>query len=456
MDGAQLAQASDPGSGGSNLLIQLLIVLLLILVNAFFAASEMALVNVDANKQKEKAEEGNKKAQRIISLMEDPSRFLSIIQVCITLAGFFNSASAAIGISGYLADFFAELGLPSGQSMATILITLLLSFVTIIFGELVPKRLALQNPEGFAYRAVNVLWYASKLLGPLVALLSAITNGVLALMGVSVEEVEEQVTMSDIRSIVQVGQSQGLINLVEGAMINSVISFDDKFAEEIMTPRTEVFAIDCLDDYTEYIDELLSARYSRIPVYEDEIDNVIGILYIKDYIQAAYKVGFANVDIKSIVRPAYFVPERKNINELFNEFQQDNRHMAVLIDEYGGFSGIVTMEDLVEEIVGDIDDEYDHDEPEIEKINEHTYQARGTLSIKELNFNIGSEVDEETEDFDTLGGLLFFLMGRIPDDSEKPFIEYANIRFNIEEIENKRIQWVKIRYNPEEEEDSDN
>lgn len=452
MDGAQAAQASDPGDG-SSLAIQLVIVLVLILVNAFFAASEMALVNVDVNRQKEKAEEGNKKARKILALLEDPSRFLSVIQICITLAGFFNSASAATGISSYLGDFFHSAGIPSAQGIATIVITLLLSFITIIFGELVPKRLALQNSEGFAYMAVNTLWIASRLLSPLVKLFSMITNGVLKLMGVSIEEVEEQVTMSDIRSIVQVGQSQGLINTVESAMINSVISFDDKFAEEIMTPRTEVFAIDCLDDYTEYIDELLSARYSRIPVYEDEIDNVIGILYIKDYIQAAYKLGFANINIKNIVRPAYFVPERKNINDLFNELQQDNRHMAVLIDEYGGFSGIVTMEDLIEEIVGDIDDEYDHDEPEIEKANAYTYYAKGTLSIKELNFNIGSEIDEETEDFDTLGGLLFYLMGRIPDDEEQPFIEFENIRFYIEEIENKRIQWVKIFYNPEDDEE---
>lgn len=455
MDGAQMAQASDPGSDGTSLIIQLVIILLLILVNAFFAASEMALVNIDVPKQKEKAEEGNKKAKKILSLMDDPSRFLSVIQICITLAGFFNSASAATGISVYLGDFFQSIGLPNAQGISTIVITLLLSFLTIVFGELVPKRLALQDPERFSYFAINVLWIASKILGPIVSLLSAITNGFLKLLGVPTDNVEEQVTMSDIKSIVQVGQSQGLINTVESAMIHSVISFDDKFAEEIMTPRTEVFAIDASDDYMEYIDQLLTARYSRIPVYEDEIDNIIGVLYIKDYFQAAYKQGFGGVDIKAIIRPAYFVPERKNINELFNELQQDNRHMAILIDEYGGFSGIVTMEDLIEEIVGDIDDEYDHDEPEIEKINAYTYYAKGTLSIKELNFNIGSEINEETEDFDTLGGLLFFLMGRIPDDDETPFIVYDGIYFNIEQIENKRIQWVKIRYNPEDDEDEE-
>ena len=200
-------------------------------------------------------------------------------------------------------------------------------------------------------------------------------------MGVEMDAMEEKVTLSDIKSLVQVGQSQGMINKDEGEMINSIISFDDKSAEDIMTPRTEVFAIDINDPYTEYIDELLTVRYSRIPVYDDEIDNIVGILYIKDYLQEAYSAGFENISVRKIMRPAYFVPERKNVNELFNEMREDNFHLAILIDEYGGFSGIVTMEDLLEEIVGDIDDEFDQDEPEIEKISRNTYYAKGTLSI---------------------------------------------------------------------------
>ncbi len=455
MDSAQIAQAADPGSGGGNLLVQFIIIIALILVNAFFSASEMALVSLDAEDLKDKKDEGDKKAEKIIALLKEPSHFLSTIQICITLAGFFNSASAATGLSQHLAAGFAFLHIPSAMTLATILITLLLSFITIIFGELVPKRMALQDAEGFAFSAVNILWIASKLLKPFVWLLSGITNGFLRLIGVSVEQMEERVTLSDIKSIVQVGQSQGLINLVEGEMINSIITFDDKFAEEIMTPRTEVFAIDVNDSYQEYIKELLSVRYSRIPIYDDDIDNVIGILYIKDYMQAAYKEGFENVNIRKIMREPYFVPERKNINELFNELREENRHFAVLIDEYGGFSGIVTMEDLIEEIVGDIDDEFDQDEPEIEKVSRNVYYAKGTLSIKELNFNTGADLDEETEDYDTLGGLLFFLMGRIPNDSEHPFIEFQGLQFQIEKIENKRIMWVRIHYEPEEKTEED-
>lgn len=443
---------ADPGPELSDIFFQLAIIIILIILNAFFAASEMAMVSLDGNSLKEKPEE-DKKAKKILRLLDDPSEFLSTIQLLITLAGFFNSASAATGISKYLANFFVQMNVPGAQTLATVSITLVLSLVTIVFGELIPKRLALQNAEAFAYFAVNTLWVASRIFRPIVLLLSGMTNGVLRIMGVSIEAVEQQVTLNDIKSIVQVGQSQGLINVVEGEMINSIITFDDKFAEEIMTPRTEVFAIDVSDDYTEYIDELLSVRYSRIPVYDEDIDNIIGVLYIKDYMQSAYYNGFDKVDIQTIIRPPYFVPERKNINELFNELREDNMHMAILIDEYGGFSGIVTMEDLIEEIVGDIDDEYDHDEPEIEKIGRGIYNARGTLSIKELNFNIESEFDEETEDYDTLGGLLFFLMGRIPDDSERPYIEFQDVQFFIERIENKRIQWVRIEYEPPDDEE---
>lgn len=439
----------DP-SGGSDLLLQFAWMLLLIILNAFFAASEMALVSVDANHLREREAKGDRKAKRVLALLEEPSNFLSMIQICITLAGFFNSANAATGIANYLGQVFVGLGVPSAYRIAGALITILLSLVTIVFGELVPKRLALQDAEAFSDRAIGILWWVSKLLKIFVRFLSACTNGVLKLMGVAIDQVEEQVTLSDIKSIVQVGQSQGLINKDEGDMINSIISFDDKSAEEIMTPRTEVFAIDINDPYTDYIDELLSVRYSRIPVYDDEIDNIIGVLYIKDYLQEAYLSGFDQIDLAKIIRPAYFVPERKNVNELFNEMRDENLHLAILIDEYGGFSGIVTMEDLLEEIVGDIDDEYDHDEPEIEKLSRNVYYAKGTLSIRELNLNTGSELDEENEDYDTLGGLLYFLMGRIPEDDERPFIEYQGMRFKIEQMENKRINWIRIEYDPEE------
>src|SRR5699024_8951640 len=206
------------------------------------------------------------------------------------------------------------------------------------------------------------------------------------------------ITLEEIKSMVEVGHEQGIINPTEREMIDSVISFDDKLAEEVMTARTEVFIIDVEDTIEEYLKDMLSLKHSRIPVCDGDADNIIGILYIKDFLLEAYKVGFNNVNIRRILRPAYFIPERKNINELFTELQEGRKHMAILIDEYGGFSGIVTMEDLLEEIVGDIDDEYDHDEPDIRIIDKKSYMVKGSISIKELNSNLDTEFDEDSED----------------------------------------------------------
>ena len=213
--------------------------------------------------------------------------------------------------------------------------------------------------------------------------------------------------------------------------------------------------IDINEPFEEYLDEMLNLKYSRIPVYEDEVDNIIGILYLKDYLLASYNSGFENVDIREILKPAYFVPERKNVNDLFSELQTNNRHMALLIDEYGGFSGIVTMEDLIEEIVGEIDDEYDHDEPEINQITDEIWMAKGSSSIKEINYKLDLKLDEKTEDYDTLGGLLIFLLGHVPEDGEQLTVQFQNIIFEILEVAERRIQEVKITVLEEDEKDEE-
>ena len=437
---------------GPQLTGRLALIFILILLNAFFAASEIAIISVDKKKLSYQAEEGNKKAKILLDLLKEPSRFLSTIQVGITFAGFFSSASAAVGLSDDFGQLLARLGVPFAKDLAFILITVLLSFVTLVLGELVPKRIALQYSEKFSMFAVKIIHITAVIMKPFVSLLSFSTNAILRLFGVSTEGVEEKVTLEEIRSIVEVGQEQGVIDSTEREMIDSVIGFDDKLAEEIMTARTEVFMIDIEDPIEEYLEEMMELRYSRIPVYEGDLDNILGILYLKDVLKEAYNVGFKNIDIKKIIRPAYFVPERKNINALFKELQANRLHMAILIDEYGGFSGIVTMEDLIEEIVGDIDDEYDLDEPDIKKIDDYNFIAKGTISIKELNSNLGTDLDEDSEDYDTLGGLLIDLMGYIPEDGDKHVIEYGNIQFNIIDISERRIQRVHIVLKNEEKE----
>lgn len=438
---------------GAPIAGQLLLILILTLLNAFFAASEMAMVSLDKKKLETQAEDGNKKASMLLDLLEEPSIFLSTIQVGITFAGFFNSASAAIGLSGTFGGFLARLGVPASISgeIAVIVVTLILAYITLVFGELVPKRIALQNKEKFALFAIGSITFVAKIMRPFVSLLSFSTNGIMRILGISTEGVEEKVTLEEIRSMVEVGQEQGVINPVEREMIDSVIGFDDKLAEEIMTARTEVFMIDLEDPIEDYLAEMMELKYSRIPVYDGDVDDILGILYLKDFLLEAYKVGFKNVNIKKILRPAYYIPERKNINDLFNELQEKKMHMAILIDEYGGFSGIVTMEDLIEEIVGDIDDEYDHDEPDIMKIDDNTYVAKGVISVKEFNSNVGSELDDDSEEYDTLGGFLIDLIGYIPDDGDKVKVEYENLEFNIEEVNEKRIQVVRIIVNEIEE-----
>jgi len=435
---------------GANIPGQLFTILILTLINAFFAASEMAMISIDKRKLLNQAEEGNKKAKLLLKILKEPSRFLSTIQVGITFAGFLNSATAAVGLSAYLGDLLTKNNIPFGNNIAFIGVTIALAYITLVFGELVPKRIALNNAEKFSMFAIKTVNVVAKVFRPFVSFLSFSTNTVLRMLGISSTGVEEKITVEEIRSLVEVGQEQGVINSVEREMIDSVITFDDKLAEEIMTPRTEIFVIDLEDPIEEYLGQMLELKYSRIPVVEGDIDNIVGILYIKDFLLEAYKVGFNNVNIRKILRPAYFIPERKNINDLFNDLQLGRRHMAVLIDEYGGFSGIVTMEDLIEEIVGDIDDEYDHDEPDIKQLERNVFLAKGAISMKELNSKTGTKFDEDSEDFDTLGGFLIDIIGYIPDDGKTEVVEFENVIFDIIEVNEKRIQQVVITVNDEE------
>lgn len=444
----------DPGS---PILQQLLIILVLLIINAFLAASEMAMVSSDKSKFADAADDGDRRAARVLRLLREPSRFLQTIHIGITLASFFYIAIAARDLAPALANWSERwVDIPFATELSFILIIFAFSFLALLFGETVPKRISLQNPERFSLFAVGPINALSKLARPFVFCLSASTNLVLRILGIDISRTEEQVTREEIRSIVEVGQEQGVINPAEREMIDSVISFDDKQAEEIMTARTEVFMIDIEDPLEEYLSEMLSLKYSRIPVYEDNPDNIIGVLYLKDYLLHAYKRDtFNKINIRGILRPAYFVPERKNINDLFNEMQEDRKHMAILIDEYGGFSGIVTMEDLIEEIVGDIDDEYDHDEPDIYQIDDHTYRVHGTISIKEFNSETGAEVDEDSDDYDTIGGFLINLLDYIPDDGETPVVEYENLVFHILKAEDKRIKDIRVQVFDKPEDDED-
>ena len=428
-----------------SLVSQFILILVLTLFNAFFASAEMAIVSVNRNRIKMLADDGNKKASLLVDLLEEPNKFLSTIQVGITLAGFFSSASAATGISEVIGASLSQLGIPYAQSISLVVITIILSYFTLVFGELVPKRIALQKSEQMAMLSVRPIVFVFKFAKPFVKLLSLSTNVLLRVIGMSDTDLEEKVSREEIKSLVDAGEEYGVINQIEKEMINSIFDFDDKLAKEVMTPRTEVYMINSQLPLS--IEELLEENYSRIPVYEGDMDNIIGILYLKDFLHEAYQVGFENVDIKKLLHRPYFVPECKNIDQLFKELQKSKNHLAVLIDEYGGFSGIVTIEDLIEEVMGDINDEYDDDDPVIRKIDNDTYIVNGLISIKELNDKLQLNLDEETEDYDTLGGFLINQIDYIPSETEECMVEYENLLFKVQCVKDKRIETVKIHMN---------
>lgn len=432
----------EPEPGTTRILVQLSILLLLTLVNAFFACAEMATVSVNKNKIKRLAESGNKNALLVQKLLEEPTKFLSTIQVAITLAGFFSSASAATGLSQPLGDWLQSFSIPYSGQISFISVTIILSYFTLVFGELVPKRIALQKTEEISMIAVRPIILISKIAAPFIKLLSLSTNGIMKLLGNKVDNAEEIISREEIQSLIEEGQVQGVFNQNERDMIDSIIEFDDKLAKEIMTPRVGIYAIDILEPQSEFIDELLETKYSRIPVYEDDIDNIIGILYYKDFIREAIRKGYDNVDIRSLLIKPYLVPDSKNIYELFKELQHSKNHIAILIDEYGGFSGIVTMEDLVEEVMGDIDDEYDNTLPKIKKIDNSTYLIDGLLTIDDLNDCL--DLDISSENYETVSGLLIDYMGEIPNEGDDRTIEIGDLVFKIESVKKKRIEKIKL------------
>jgi CBS/transporter domain protein len=434
---------------GGSLLLQFIVIVALTGINAFFSSAEMAIVSINKNKLKILVEEGNKKAIMLENLMKEPSKFLSTIQVGITLAGFFASASAATGLSQYLSIYLRKLGIPYSGQISMILITFVLSYITLVFGELIPKRIALKSSEKIALSSVGTIVTVSKIFSPFVKFLTFSTNIILTALKMKEDDIEEKVSKEELRSLVEVGREHGIINEVEKEMIENIIEFDEKVAREIMIPRTKVFLIDKNISVDELFEKKEVEVYSRIPVYEDEADNIVGILFMKDLMIEAYRKGFQNVKLPEIMQEAYFVPETKNVNELFNEMQSEKKHIAILIDEYGGFSGIVTLEDLIEEVMGNISDEFDADDSSIKKLSANKYLINGELSLNDLNDYFHIEL--ESKHYDTLSGLLIEHMGYIPEDNEdiEPII-IDGISFKPKRVKDKKIEWVLAKFNKEE------
>lgn len=432
------------------MITQIAILVILIGLNAFFAASEIAFIALNDTKIEKQAKEGNKKAKQIEKMLETPSKFLSTIQIGITLAGFLSSAFASDAFASKLAPVLNNMipiGINIWQNISILIITIILSFFTIVFGELVPKRLAMKHYEKIAFATIGIIRTISIITAPFVKLLSVTTNAISRIFGVGENE-EEIVTEEEIKMMVDQGKEDGTIQEDEKEYINNVFEFNDIVASEIMTHRTDMFAVDINTGANELLEEIIKddCKHSRIPVYDETVDEIKGILYVKDIIK---NIGKKTFKIKNIMKEAYFVSQNKLINELFKEMQKNKKQMAIVVDEYGGTAGLITMEDILEEIVGDIFDEYDEFEEEYEKIDDKTYIISGKMPIYDVNKLLNSNIPEG--DYDTLSGYLQEELGRIPTDEENPIIETKELTFKIEEYEDKRIIKVKVCKNQTEE-----
>ena len=428
---------------------QIIVLIILILLNAYFAATEIAFISLNDAKIEKNAKEGNKKAKQILKMLKTPSKFLATIQIGITLAGFLSSAFASDAFADKLApilnNLIPSISLEVWRGISILLITIILSFFTLVFGELVPKRLAMKYYEKISYATIGVIRAISIITAPFVKLLTFSTNIVSKLFGVGEAE-EEVVTEEEIKMMIAEGEEKGTIERGEKQLLNNVFEFNDIIVSEIMTPRTDMYAIDINKNLREMLDEIDEFKYSRIPVYNESIDDIEGVLFVKDILKPLK--DNEEIDIRKIIREPYFVPESKDIDELFKEMQQNKVQMAIVIDEYGGTAGLITMEDIIEELVGNIFDEYDEEELDIKKIDENTYIVNGMITSYELKKIFDVELPEG--DYETLSGYLLDKLGRIPEEDEHPVIEDENLTYRVEEIEDRRIKYVKVCRNMEE------
>lgn len=430
-----------------GIIFNLIILLLLILFNAAYAASEMAVITLNDNKVRKMAEDGDKQSKRIVKFMDHPTRFLSTIQVGITFAGFFASAFAADKFAAPLTMAIDPNNkLPWLGTISVVFITIILACLSLLYGELVPKRIAMRSPYGVLKYTLGLLTFTAALLRPFVYFLTFTTNLSLRIIGINPEEHEKTVTEEEIRMMVDVGRESGSIHENEKEMIENIFEFNDTQVSEIMTHRTHVVSLESKSDFQEVLAVAVNEKFTRIPVYRDSIDNIIGILHIKDLLALAIEGMEQPFNLENMIREPFIVPETKTIDEAFHEMQKEHEQIAVVIDEYGGTAGIITMEDLLEEIVGNMQDEYDEEDEEIVRQDENTLIVDGMTSLDEISDELDIELPQD-RDYDTIAGMVIDLLGRIPDEDEHPEITFSHMTFSVLEMEEKRISKIKITRN---------
>ncbi len=428
-----------------NLAQQILLQIILIAINAFFAATEIAVISLNTTKLRKMADDGDRYAPKLLKMAENPSGFLSTIQIGITLAGFLGSAFAADNLAEYLVPAFTDLGLPAGVSrtIAVILITLIISFFTLIFGELVPKRVAQSKAFEVAKFSSSVILITAKVMRPVVWLLSATTNLILRIFRIKDDGNGEAVTEDDIKLMVDAGGESGSIEEDEQEWIQNVFEFNDINVSEIMTREPDVVSFQVDTPESEILDTIKDSGLSRFPVYGEDINDILGILNARDFL-----INLNSPEhrpIREFLRPAYMIPDSIHADKLFSDMQEKKTHIAIVVDEYGQTVGIVTLEDLLEEIVGNIYDEFDpQEEKEIQSIGDGVWKVSGSLSLSDFSDETGIEL-EENEDYDTIGGMVLSTLSQIPEDGTTLHAVVNGLDIQVTRIEDRRIDEAIVR-----------
>ena len=425
-----------------NLILQFVLLLILTLLNAFFSASEMALVSLNRSRVEQKAEEGDKKFIRLLSVLENPNNFLSTIQVGITFISLLQGASLSASLGGVIASWFGDF--VWAQTGGSVISLVFLTYISIVLGELYPKRIAMNLKENLAVISAPVIIFLGKIVSPFVWLLSASTNLLSRITPMQFDDADEKMTRDEIEYMLS--NSEETLDAEEIEMLQGIFSLDELMAREVMVPRTDAFMIDINDDTQENIQEILKQNFSRIPVYDDDKDKIVGVLHTKRLLDAGFRDGFDNIVLRKILQEPLFVPETIFVDDLLRQLRNTQNQMAILLDEYGGVAGIVTLEDLLEEIVGEIDDETDKAEQFVREIGEHTYIVLGTMTINE--FNDYFDVDLESDDVDTIAGYYLTGVGNIPDQDSRETFEVdtkeKHLALTNDKVKDGRVTKLKV------------
>ena len=430
----------DPSS--QHLLLQFVLLFILTLLNAFFSATEMAMVSLNRSRVEQKAEEGDKRYIRLLKVLENPNHFLSTIQVGITLITILSGASLAETLGREIASWIGNS--ETASAIASFLSLAFLTYISIVFGELYPKRIAMNLKENLAIYSAPVIIVTGKIVSPFVWILSASTNLVSHLTPMTFDDADEQMTRDEIEYML--AKSEDTLEAEEIEMLQGIFSLDELMAREVMVPRTDAFMIDIEDNTQENIQAILKESFSRIPVYEDDKDKIIGVIHTKNLLKAGFELGFENIKLRRIMNEPLFVPETIFVDDLLAAFRNTNNQMAILLDEYGGVAGLVTFEDLLEEIVGEIDDETDKTSVEVREIGENTYIVEGAMTLNDFNEHFDTEL--ESDDVDTIAGYYLTGVGAIPTQEVKEHYSVINkdkhLEFINDKVKDGRVTKLKV------------